>query len=210
MKAALPYLIVIGLLTGPLPFAAATDPWIPPPPTAGPNGRFGHVDQAMAVKAPVWESERTTLHVQAGLRSELLPTDWAVLESSTPEQLRKLNLGLDGAYQFAPGWTIGGAFTLDSTSDRFDELTTLNAAVKAFVRLPAGERDAWTLSVAYSPLGQAIPTPTVSYSWVPSTRFSADVGLPVPLVYTPGNPSSDGRLELGTLTTITGQFRFSW
>jgi hypothetical protein len=208
MTTGLLYLVGVVAAAGQAPPAA--DSWLPPPPVAGPNGRLGFVDQRLAVKAPVWESDGTSLTVQAGLRNELLQPCATAGEAPCADPVRRMNLGLDGKLRVAEFATLGGGVALDSPRDRFDDLTTLTAAVTAFVRLPAGERDAWTISVAYTPLTPAPPAPTVSYSWAPSPHFSADIGVPVPLIYTPGATALESRLDVGALTTVTGQFRLKW
>jgi hypothetical protein len=207
-------LITTPLVAGQQPAAQASgDPVLPAPPITGPLGRFGLVDQALAVSAPVWEDEQTKLTAQAGLRSELLQTRPSSIDDIVPDQLWNLNLGLDGTLFFEGGWSAGGGLCLGYKGARLLEpTTTLTADVKAFIRLPASEQEAWTLSLTCSPLALPVPTPTVSYTWTPSQRFSADVGVPVPVLYTPARASPDGhdRIYLGAVTTITGQFRINW
>ena len=203
----------------PVPTVAPADPlatyaWLPGPAVTGPNGRLGFVDQSLALAAPVWADDRHSLTASAGVRSDLLQGQPAAGGGGPlSAQVWDVRLGLTGARCFDGGWSAGGGLKVGSAGDRpFDGPGKLDAAVNAFLRLPSGQRDSWTLSVSYAPLAPApLPTPSVSYSWAPSEWLSADVGVPFPLVYTPARPGgAPERIDLGTGPLLTGQVRFRW
>jgi hypothetical protein len=182
--------------------------WLPGPAVAGPNGRLGFVDQSLSLAAPLWADEQVgNLTANAGVKSDLLQAP------SSPLQVWDLSLGLAASRRFDGGWSAGGDVKVGSAGDRpFEAPGTLKAAVNAFLRLPSGDRDAWTLSLSYAPLAPApLPKPALSYSWNPCEGFSADLGVPFPLVVSPARPG-DGRerLDLGSGPLLTGQFRLRW
>ena len=74
-----------------------------------------------------------------------------------------------------------------SPSDRpFDSLRDMTVTLLGFVTIPSGERDAWNLSLFYSPTGQIVfPIPGVAYVWRPSDTFQMNIGIPFSFEYRP-------------------------
>ncbi len=104
-----------------------------------------------------------------------------------PAELWIINLGVMHIHPFDNGWTAGGMVGIGSASDRpFASIREVNANMLAFLNIPTQERDAWNLSLFYSPLGQlAFPIPGIAYAWRPSDRFQMNIGLPFSLNYRP-------------------------
>lgn len=125
-----------------------------------------------------------------------------------PEQLWDINVGLMHVRELENGWSLGGMLNLGSASDKpFHSIDEMNLSMLAFLKVPAGERDAWNFALMYAPLGQlAFPIPGISYSWNPSDQFSMNIGLPFSLRY---QPSEVWSYELSYLpvTNVTATVR---
>jgi hypothetical protein len=170
--------------------------WFPVQPVAGQNTHLGFVEQNLSLSSPLWTDASSAILANVGVRSDLFQTH-AILPDSHqgfPAELWNVHLGLSGYYRFDNGWTAGGGVHFGSASDHpFSTFNTLNVGVNSFLRVPWGEHDAWLFSLAYSPLGQLpFPIPGVAYSWNPSPSFSANLGVPLGVVY---RPSSEWTLE---------------
>jgi hypothetical protein len=74
-----------------------------------------------------------------------------------------------------------------SPSDRpFEALRDMTVTLLGFLTIPAGQRDAWSFSLFYSPTGQIIfPLPGLAYIWRPNPQFEAQLGIPFSLQYRP-------------------------
>jgi hypothetical protein len=108
---------------------------------------------------------------------------------SIPDNLWDVRFGLFGTRKLSNGWQVGGLFNLGSASDElFNSVDELTLTSLAFVSIPVRGRDAWNLSLFYSPTSQiAFPIPGVAYVWRPSDQLEAQIGLPASLVYAPND-----------------------
>jgi hypothetical protein len=104
-----------------------------------------------------------------------------------PEQLWDIEVGTMHLRTLDNGWRAGGMFRVGSPSDRpFASLRDMTVTLLGFLTIPSGERDAWNLSLFYSPTGQIIyPIPGVAYVWRPNPQFQANLGIPFSLEYRP-------------------------
>ncbi|MHB8861529.1 MAG: hypothetical protein ACYC6N_03930 [Pirellulaceae bacterium] len=104
-----------------------------------------------------------------------------------PEQLWDIEVGTMHLRTLDNGWRAGGMFRVGSPSDRpFASLRNMTVTLLGFLTIPNGERDAWNLSLFYSPTGQIIyPIPGVAYVWRPNPQFQANLGIPFSLEYRP-------------------------
>ncbi|TWU30225.1 DUF6268 family outer membrane beta-barrel protein [Bythopirellula polymerisocia] len=114
----------------------------------------------------------------------------AVLPDSqlpVPGELWNIGLGVMNFRELDNGWDSGTIISIGSASDRpFAALRDMTATAIAFVEIPHGERDAWNLSLFYSPTSQLpYPLPGVAYVWRPSETFTANIGVPFSLNYQP-------------------------
>jgi hypothetical protein len=114
----------------------------------------------------------------------------AVLPDSglpVPEQLWDIEVGTMHIRTLDNGWRAGGMLRVGSPSDRpFAALRDMTVTLLGFLTIPSGERDAWDLSLFYSPTGQIIyPIPGVAYIWRPNDQFQANLGIPFSLEYRP-------------------------
>jgi hypothetical protein len=115
--------------------------------------------------------------------SAVLPDSGRML----PGEFYKVQAGAMHVRQFENGSSAGGMVSVGSASDEpfasFDQMT---ATVLAFWNLPRGDRDAWNLSIFYSPTSQIpFPIPGVAYDWHPSDQFSMKLGVPLSVEYRP-------------------------
>lgn len=200
--------LMVGSLAGaqmPLP-----NSWLPPPPVVSPDNRFGLIDQSLAVTAPLLVDGVGSLTAQAGVRREILPGRPPEEEPGPwlADQYLNLSLGLSGTRTLRNGWTAGANVNFGYRGDAALLVAqTLTTDVRAFLRLPALDQDAVTLSMNYSPVTTAaLPTPTVGYTWMPTRNLSADFGVPLPLTYSPDR----ARVSLSPPPGVTGQIRLQW
>src|SRR5262249_49527698 len=142
----------------------------------------------LSLTTPLWSDGDNLLVGHAHVRSELFQTNAILPESLQPfpDQLWNIGLGLTGVHRFDNGWVLGLGGNFVSASERpFNTLHTLNGDVNAFLRVPSVRANYWQFSLAYSPLAQ-IPFPVPGLAYVVNTeRYSANIGLPLRLVYRP-------------------------
>lgn len=126
-----------------------------------------------------------------------------------PDELWNINLGLMHIHPLDNGWTVGGMVGIGSASDRpFASIQEMNANVLAFLNIPARDRDAWNLSLFYSPLGQlAFPIPGAAYAWRPNEQFQMNIGLPFSLTYRPTDAIT---VNLSYLPLTNGNAMIRW
>jgi hypothetical protein len=195
-----------GGLFGAVPTDSYRAVWLPSARVTNEDGRhLGFVEQSLSGSCPLYTDDANVLTGRVGVREQQFFTD-ALLPGSQqpfPDQLWNVSLGVTGAHRFENGWTAGLGLSGGSASNRpFESGKELNANVNAFLRIPVRETDAWTFSLAYSPLGQlTFPVPGVSYFWHPSDCFSANIGLPFALHW---RPTDDLSLDFSymLLTTV--------
>lgn len=122
---------------------------------------------------------------------EYLQIDTAAIlpdsQVAVPAELWKLSVGTMHFREFDNGWKAGGLFSVGTASDQpFADLRDLTLTSLAFLDIPNGPRDAWNLSLFYSPTSQLpFPIPGAAYVWRPSERFSANIGVPFSFRYQP-------------------------
>lgn len=126
-----------------------------------------------------------------------------------PDELWNINVSLMHIHTFDNGWKAGGMVGFGSASDRpFASLDEMNFNLLAFLNIPSGERDAWNLSLFYTPLGQlAFPVPGIAYAWRPSEQFRMNIGLPFSLHY---RPTETWSFDLNYLPLTNAQATVRW
>lgn len=104
-----------------------------------------------------------------------------------PDRLWDIKFGLMQLRDWQNGWQSGLLVQASSPSDRpFESFQELSLNLLGFVNIPAGPRDAWSLSLFYSPTGQVVfPLPGLAYVWRPSPQLTAQIGVPFSLEYQP-------------------------
>jgi hypothetical protein len=163
--------------------------WYPGQPVKGQNTDLSAERQDLSISVPVWRDGPDALSVSTNVRSVLYQTS-AILPDTHqpfPGDLWNISVGANYRHTFDNGWTAGGMVNFGSASDRpFDSLRDMEVSLGGFLRIPAGEDDAWMFGAMYSPTGElAFPIPIISYYWQPSDQFSMNIGLPFSLRWRP-------------------------
>jgi hypothetical protein len=166
------------------------------------------VRQDLTLSAPIWQcaTDEFTLHTH--IHSELIDTG-AVLPGTGqafPSALWDVRMGLSYRHEFDNGWIAGTTVSVGSASDKpFHSINEMTEGISAFLRIPQGERNAWLLSLSYSPTAQLnFPIPMAAFIWWPSDYFRAQIGLPFQVMY---RPTEDITLDMSymLLTSVRGQ-----
>lgn len=114
----------------------------------------------------------------------------AVLPDSAmalPDQIWDIEFGVMHLREFSDGKKAGAMLRVGSPSDQpFAAIRDMTVSMLGFLTLPHGDRNAWNLSLFYSPTGQIIfPVPGIAYVWRPSDEFTANLGIPFSIDYQP-------------------------
>lgn len=151
---------------------------------------FQLVRENASAALPVWRGEKGIMLMSVNVRDSQFFTD-AILPDTQrpfPEELWRVNLGLNYIHQFDSGSSLVVLTGIGSASDKpFHSWEEMNVTLGTFWRRPArNERDAWMLGVMYSPSGTLnFPIPIVAYQWNPSESFQMSVGLPLSVTWHP-------------------------
>ncbi len=100
-----------------------------------------------------------------------------------------VNLGLHYSQSLGEGWKATTGVSIDSASDRpTARLREMNVGLNATLRMPQNEHNAWIVTLNYSPVNEtSIPMPGVAFSYDPTPRFHANIGLPFQCIYRPSD-----------------------
>jgi len=98
-----------------------------------------------------------------------------------------VNIGLNYSHPLGDGWKATTSVNIDSASDRpAARLREMNVGLNATLRMPHNEHNAWIVTLNYTPVNEAsIPMPGVAFSYDPTPRFHANIGLPFQCIYRP-------------------------
>lgn len=145
--------------------------------------------QELAVHVPLWANDCTewSLHGRVSVLDldgrVWLPGTWDRL----PSELWRVHVGAGYRHHWDSGMELGVSLTLGSSSDEpFASGDELEVIGNAFLRVPAGERDAWMFYLNYASnreFAPHVPLPGVGYAWNPDDALRALVGLPLNTVY---------------------------
>jgi hypothetical protein len=133
---------------------------------------------------PVWQDETDEVSLTAGLDYLNLDSRARLTDSEIdlPNHFWDASAGGTYRHRFDNAWIAGGFLSVGSASDEpfgtYDELT-IN--LTGLLRIPLGERDAAVFFLNYANNREFlphVPIPGVGYSWAPSRRFQALVGIP--------------------------------
>jgi hypothetical protein len=165
--------------------------WFPSEPVKGQAANWEMVGQDFSMAYPLWVDLPNRLLITAGVNNRLIDTD-AILPDSHqpyPSELWNAQAGLMYMRQLSGDRMLGGGVSVGSASDHpFASIREMNVSMNAMYRIPSGERNAWMFMLMYSPTSEIqFPIPGVSYSYNPSDRFHANIGLPFMLSYKPND-----------------------
>ncbi|QEG37828.1 DUF6268 family outer membrane beta-barrel protein [Bythopirellula goksoeyrii] len=163
--------------------------WLPTQNLASQPGNWSQAGTEIKLAAPLSLAEGNVWLATGGVQYTSINT-LAVLPDSLiamPGELWQIQTGVMNFREWDNGWSSGTILTVGSDSDQpFAALRDMTATVVTFVEIPRGDRDAWNLSVFYSPTSQLpYPLPGVAYVWRPSDQFTANLGVPFSLHYRP-------------------------
>jgi hypothetical protein len=163
--------------------------WIPPQDLKDQPGELAMNGEELELAFPV-RIDTDGIWLALGSFQRLELSTAAVLPDSglpVPDQLWDLEVGTMHLREWANGWRSGGMLRVGSPSDRpFEALRDMTVTLLGFLTIPAGQRDAWSFSLFYSPTGQIIfPLPGLAYIWRPNPQFEAQLGIPFSLQYRP-------------------------
>lgn len=104
-----------------------------------------------------------------------------------PDQLWDIEFGVMHIREFGDGKKGGAMLRVGSPSDQpFAAIRDMTVSMLGFLTIPHGDRNAWSLSLFYSPTGQIIyPLPGIAYIWRPTDEFTANLGIPFSIDYRP-------------------------
>ena len=162
--------------------------WLPTQNLASQPGDWSQAGTEVKLAAPLSLAEGNVWLATGGVQYTSINTQ-AVLPDSQiamPGELWQIQTGVMNFRQLDNGWSSGTILTVGSASDQpYDATRDLTATAVAFVEIPRG-RDAWNLSIFYSPTSQLpYPLPGVAYVWRPNDTWTANLGVPFSLRYQP-------------------------
>jgi hypothetical protein len=163
--------------------------WLPARTLKNAPGELTMDSQSVSLGVPLQIDERGIWLGLAGVERLGIGTSAAFPQTGLvlPDELWDIEFGVMRIEELGDGWRGGGMARVGSPSDRpFDSLRDMTVTLLAFVTIPSGERDAWSLSLFYSPTGQIVfPIPGVAYIWRPSDSFQMNIGIPFSFEYRP-------------------------
>lgn len=130
----------------------------------------------------IWIALAALEHLELG-GSAILPDSLTPL----PNELWKLTAGVLHRREFENDWRAGFLLNVGTASDDpGGGLRDMTLTSVFFLTVPHGPRDAWELSLFYSPTSQLpFPIPGLAYVWRPSDRLTANIGIPFSFRYQP-------------------------
>lgn len=163
--------------------------WLPARPLKQGAGDLSLDVAEVALGAPLQIDDRG-LWLALGGFERLGITSSAVFPQSglaLPDELWDIEFGVMRIRELDSGWRTGGMVRVGSPSDEpFGAWRDLTITLLGFVTIPSGERDAWNLSVFYSPTGQIVfPIPGIAYAWRPNDALRMNIGIPFAVEYQP-------------------------
>lgn len=185
--------------------------WAPLREVENSASELGWVRQQLNVGAPLWIDGPNKLFAQVSVGHWLFQGDARFPGPRTdfPDQLWDVRVGGGYIRDLGDRWTTGLFLNVGSSSDLpFHGLRELNVSLIGFLRVPAGDRNAWNFSLFYSPLGQLpFPIPGISYYWAPNDQFQANLGIPFSLLW---RPTEDLRFEMSYLPVTNVRARMTY
>jgi hypothetical protein len=186
-------------------------PWFPSQPVRGRPTNLGFHRHELNLGCPLWMEGPDAVIATAGVTGSFFQTQAVLPDTGRPfpQELWNIRFGVLYSHQFDNGWSAGGRVSIGSASDRpFSRWDVLTPSVQAFLRVPSGERNAWMFTLMYSPTSQLpFPLPGLAYTYEPSDRFTANIGLPFVVVW---RPTDQLTLEAFYLVLYTVRTRATW
>lgn len=204
-----PAALLTSPVVGQLPSSAQYQAiWLPSADVSGQQTDLGMLQQDITALSPIRQSETDEWSLFTNIRAETFDTG-AILPTTRqpfPTDLWNIRLGTTYRHRFANDWIGGAMVTIGSASDEpFHGIAEMTLGASLFARVPQGERNSWLFSLNYFTNSQVlygIPLPGVAYTFVPSDRFQATVGLPFTMVMARPADRWTVMMTYGVLTTV--------
>jgi hypothetical protein len=185
-----PVLALFGKELGHMPVIATYKAaWFPDEEVRGQNTNLGYQQHDLSLAFPLYQDTCNEWSANAKVRSEFFHTGAVLPDSGQPfpNELWNIHFGTTYRHRFENDWIAGiGAFIGSASDKPFHSIDEMTLGFNGFVRIPSGERNAWLLSLNYSPTNElSFPIPGVAYVWNPSDQFMAHIGLPFMVVWRP-------------------------
>lgn len=130
---------------------------------------------------PLWQNDRNEWTTSAKVCDSLLPPHAIFIDRQQSSPDERWNVGLNTTYRhlLEKGWIDGGGVSVESVSEKpFSSLSQVTEGVSVFLKVPHGPHDFWLFSVSYSRSNEwSWPIPQVAYTWQPSGRVQANIGI---------------------------------
>jgi hypothetical protein len=139
----------------------------------------------LAARWPLFQSDQEEWAVAAGVGAWDVRSDAVLPDTGEefPEHLWDIHVGLLHRRRLGGGWIFGAAASVGSPSDKpFASADEVSVRVSAFLRVPAGERDAWLLFANFAndrEFANCVPLPGFGYWHNPSDALELFVGVPM-------------------------------
>jgi len=134
---------------------------------------------------PLWQNDRNEWTTSGKVHDTLFPPNaiFTDRQQPSPDDLWNVEFSTTYRHIFENGWIDGVSVTIESVSKKpFNSLSQMTEEVKAFLKVPQGQHDFWLCSLSYSSSKEwSLPIPKVEYSWQPSGRLQANIGLILPI-----------------------------
>lgn len=152
----------------------------------GQSTRLDLIQHNFTLVTPLSQNSTDEVALSARLRYQEYDTEARLPDSGQrlPSELFDARAGLSYRHKFANEWTLGGAVTVGSASDKpFHSEDELVVRAAALLRVPSGPRNAWLYSLTYASDVEIfnlrhLPIPGIAYLWAPSDTFRAVIGFP--------------------------------
>ncbi len=138
---------------------------------------------------PLWQDDEQELSLNFGagvthFDSEVIFPD---TRDAFPDELYDIRIGATYRRRLDNGWIAGGNLTVGSPSDKpFASIEEIAVSGTGFVRVPAGERNAWIFLLNYANNREFcphVPLPGVAYLHSPNDQLRLMLGVPYSSVW---------------------------
>jgi hypothetical protein len=204
--------MLLGKNVGQMPvFATYKVTWFPDEEVRGQPTNLGYHQHDFSLAAPVWQDPFNEWSVNTHVRGEFFHTGAVLPQSGMPfpDELWNVHFGTTYRHLFENDWIAGVSASLGSNSNKpFHGIDEMFVGMNAFVRIPSFERNAWLLTLNYSPTNELnFPIPGVAYVWNPNDSFLVNIGLPFMVFY---RPTDDLTLDLSYMLVRTVHARATY
>jgi hypothetical protein len=185
--------------------------WYPGQHVSGQSSDLGFVKESIGFTVPLYRDGPNSIAFNSNVGALIFQTHALLPDTGQPfpDTIWNIRFGMNYSHLFANEWFAMLGVSVGSASDRpFEAWRDVNFGLFGSLRIPQGERNAWLLSLAYSPLSQLpFPVPGVAFQWWPNDWLRMNIGLPFQVILTP-TPDWTFTASYMLLTTIHTQLSY--